>query len=60
MSRVFDCRVENSYRAWAVNGEVERVLWNHFNPFNFLVSIQLIYHFLMYTMIRVVTLFWNP
>jgi hypothetical protein len=36
---------------------VEHVLWNHFSPFSFLVSIQLIYHFLMYTMIRVVTMF---
>lgn len=53
LSRVFDCRVEDSYRAWVVNGEVERVLWNHFSPFNFLVSIPLIYHFLIYTVISV-------
>ena len=49
LSRVFDCRLEDSYRAWVVNGEVERVLWNHFSPFSFLVSIQLISHFLIYT-----------
>lgn len=38
LSRVFDCRLEDSYRTWVVNGEVERVLWNHFSPFNFLVG----------------------
>lgn len=57
LSRVFDCRVEDSYRAWVVNGEVERVLWNHFSPFNFLVSIPLIYHFLIYTMIWAIKMF---
>jgi hypothetical protein len=57
LSRVFDCRLEDSYRAWEVNGEVERVLWNHFSPFDFLVSIQLIYHFIIYAMIRVLEMF---
>lgn len=57
LSRVFDCRLEDSYRAWVVNGEVERVLWNQFSPFNFLVSLQLIYHFLIYAMIQVVQMF---
>ncbi|PNF40490.1 putative periodic tryptophan protein 1 [Cryptotermes secundus] len=38
LTRVFDCRVEDSHRDWAVNGEVECVLWDHFNPFNFLVG----------------------
>lgn len=36
---MFDCRVEDSHKDWAVTGEVERVLWNHFSPFHFLVSV---------------------
>eukprot|EP00095_Tigriopus_kingsejongensis_P005197 maker-scaffold321_size207582-snap-gene-1.33 protein:Tk05197 transcript:maker-scaffold321_size207582-snap-gene-1.33-mRNA-1 annotation:"periodic tryptophan protein 1 homolog" len=35
-ARVFDCRGAD-FKAWTVDGEVERVLWNHFNPFTFLV-----------------------
>ena len=37
--RLFDCRSENNFKQWKVDGEVEKVLWNHFNPFTFLVSI---------------------
>lgn len=43
--RVFDCRSKN-YKAWAMPGEVERVIWNHYNPFCFLVGfyILLVYY----------------
>uniref|UniRef100_A0A0B7BL11 Uncharacterized protein n=1 Tax=Arion vulgaris TaxID=1028688 RepID=A0A0B7BL11_9EUPU len=36
---VIDCRnpTEN-VKKWKVDGEVERTIWNHFCPFNFLVS----------------------
>lgn len=37
-ARVFDCRVDNTFKEWTVDGEVERVLWDHFQPFNFFVS----------------------
>ncbi|XP_043269292.1 periodic tryptophan protein 1 homolog [Venturia canescens] len=30
--RLFDCKVENESKNWTVSGEVERVLWNHFDP----------------------------
>lgn len=36
--RVFDCRSKDSYKAWSMPGEVERVIWNHYNPFCFLAS----------------------
>ena len=36
-ARLFDCTTENNYKQWKVDGEVEKVLWNHFNPFTFLV-----------------------
>ena len=36
--RLFDCTSENNFKEWNVDGEVEKVLWNHFNPFTFLVS----------------------
>merc|ERR1712038_700278 len=37
-ARLFDCTSENNYKEWVVDGEVEKVLWNHFNPFTFIVS----------------------
>jgi len=37
-ARLFDCTSENTYKQWKVDGEVEKVLWNHFNPFTFLVA----------------------
>lgn len=37
--RVYDCRSE-SCKDWKVDGEVERVLWDHFNPFCFLTSTE--------------------
>lgn len=38
--RVFDCRSEKSFKKWKVFGEVEKVLWNHFNPFTFLAATE--------------------
>ena len=37
--RVYDCRSE-SCRSWDVGSEVERVLWDHFNPFCLLASTE--------------------
>ena len=36
-ARIFDCN-QVSHKSWTVDGEVEKVLWDHFNPFNFIVS----------------------
>ena len=30
--RLFDCRAPDSASSWRVTGEVERVVWDHFNP----------------------------
>ncbi|XP_067000824.2 periodic tryptophan protein 1 homolog [Anabrus simplex] len=38
LARVFDCRAADTFKAWQVEGEIERVVWNHFDPFFFLVS----------------------
>jgi len=36
---VLDCRnPESSTKHWTVDGEVERVLWDHLSPYNFLAS----------------------
>ncbi len=38
MVRVFDCGGdEGAHRSWKAEGEVEKVLWNHFDPFTFFV-----------------------
>lgn len=37
--RVYDCRSE-SFKSWSLEGEIERVLWDHFNPFCFLASTE--------------------
>jgi len=37
--RVYDCRSE-SCKEWKVDGEVERIMWDHFNPFCFLTSTE--------------------
>ena len=37
---MFDCRDVKSVRKWQVQGEVEKVLWNHFNPFTILVATE--------------------
>jgi len=36
--RLFDCSSENTFKQWKADGEVEKVLWNHFDPFSFLVA----------------------
>jgi len=36
--RLFDCASDNTFKQWNVDGEVEKVLWNHFDPFTFLVA----------------------
>lgn len=30
--------MQSNIKSWKFNSEVEKVLWNHFSPFNFLVS----------------------
>jgi hypothetical protein len=38
---VYDCRnPNNTYKSWDLNGEIERVLWDVYKPFNFFVSIS--------------------
>ena len=40
-ARVYDCRTpEDAQRFWTLAGEVERVLWNHHNPYHFLASTE--------------------
>lgn len=40
-AKVVDCRSpESNIKFWKFGAEVERVLWNHFSPFNFLVSTE--------------------
>jgi periodic tryptophan protein 1 len=35
---LFDCRnPKSNYKTWTLNAEIERVLWNHFEPNQFLV-----------------------
>jgi len=38
-ARIFDCN-QVSHKSWTVDGEVEKVLWDHFNPFNFIVATE--------------------
>ncbi|XP_047098262.1 periodic tryptophan protein 1 homolog [Schistocerca piceifrons] len=40
LARVYDCRIDDCFKAWELEGEVERVLWNHFNPFQFLAGTE--------------------
>lgn len=37
-ARLFDCKLETNAKEWQTPGEVERVLWNHFDPNYFLIS----------------------
>jgi len=36
--RVYDCRTVDQHKKWVLNGEVERVIWDHFNPYCCLAS----------------------
>jgi len=36
--RVADCRTQDSFKEWRVTGEVESVIWNHFNPYQCVVA----------------------
>ena len=36
--RVFDCRTAGQHKDWKVGGEVERLVWNHFQPHNLIAS----------------------
>lgn len=39
--KLWDCRdVNGGCKSWSVSGEVEKVLWNHFDPFYFYVSTE--------------------
>jgi len=36
--RVADCRTQDSFKKWRVTGEVEAVIWDHFNPYQCVAS----------------------
>ncbi|XP_038065265.1 periodic tryptophan protein 1 homolog [Patiria miniata] len=37
--KVYDCRSpHDSFKTWSLDGEIERVIWDHFQPFHFLAS----------------------
>ncbi|XP_065345086.1 periodic tryptophan protein 1 homolog [Cloeon dipterum] len=36
--RLFDCRTDSLFNEWELPGEVEKVVWNHFEEYNFLAS----------------------
>ncbi len=36
--RVYDCRAPTEGKFWTLGGEVERIAWNHKNPYHFLAS----------------------
>jgi len=37
---MYDCRSpDTSYKTWDLGGEIEKLLWNTYNPMNFFVSV---------------------
>lgn len=36
--RAFDCRAQDTCKSWKLTGEIERVVWDHFNPYQCLAS----------------------
>lgn len=38
--RLYDCRAPNTHNSWTLPGEVERVIWDHFNPTHCLASTE--------------------
>ena len=36
--RVFNCKTEEQQKQWLLNRVVERVIWDHFNPYCSLAS----------------------
>ncbi|KAK0176489.1 hypothetical protein PV328_000620 [Microctonus aethiopoides] len=37
-ARIFDCRVDDTFKTWEATGEVEKILWNHFDTNYFYLS----------------------
>jgi periodic tryptophan protein 1 len=33
--KIFDCRKPEAHQTWELNGEVETLVWNPFQPFSF-------------------------
>lgn len=38
MVKLFDCRSPGTHKTWQYEGEIERIMWNKFDPLYFFVS----------------------